>query len=267
VGGSAWSENWSCAFGAQRAFVKVAPVDSETALEAEADGLRELAAANAVRVPGPLAVGSTGRHAYLALEWLDLAGDGRDAPLGRALARLHRNTTPRFGWHRDNTIGGTPQLNGWLDDWPKFVRDRRLGPQLALAAGNGHGGALARDGERVLDVVPALLAGHEPIASLLHGDLWSGNAGRLAFSGEPVIMDPAVYYGDREADLAMTELFGGFGPDFYAAYREAWPIDAGYPIRRTLYNLYHVLNHLNLFGEGYLAQARQMIGALLATVR
>ena len=170
---------------------------------------------------------------------------------------------PRFGWPRDNTIGTTPQVNAWGDDWAEFFRDRRIAPQLALAARNGHGGALQRDGERLLAAIPALLAGHAPAPSLLHGDLWSGNAACLA-TGEPVIFDPAVYYGDREADLAMTELFGGFGADFYAAYRDAWPLPDGYERRRTLYNLYHVLNHLNLFGGGYGAQAETMIARLLA---
>jgi fructosamine-3-kinase len=232
-------------------------------LDAEADGLRALAATGAIRVPQPIADGVAGSIAYLALEWLDFGGGGRDALLGRALAELHRKTGPRFGWHRDNTIGTSAQANAWSDDWPTFFRDRRLAPQFARAAANGHGGAFARSGDRLLLGVPTLLAGHSPVPSLLHGDLWSGNAARLA-SGEPVIFDPAVYYGDREADLAMSELFGGFGADFHAAYRDAWPLTAGYATRRTLYNLYHVLNHLNLFGAGYRAQAESMVGALLA---
>ena len=183
-----------------------------------------------------------------------------------ALAQLHRTTAEAYGWHRDNTIGTTPQDNARTEDWAAFFRDRRIAPQLALAARNGHGGRLQRAGERLLAAMPLLLAGHAPVASLLHGDLWSGNAARLA-SGEPVIFDPAVYFGDRETDLAMTELFGGFPAAFHAAYRAAWPIDAGYPVRRTLYNLYHVLNHLNLFGGGYGAQAEAMIGQLLAEAR
>ena len=195
-------------------------------LEAESEGLSALRDANAVRVPTPVACGVAGDVAFLALEWLDFGHGGRDAALGRALAQLHRTTGPRFGWHRDNTIGTTPQDNTWSDDWTTFYRDRRILPQLALAARNGHRGAFERDGERLLAAIPTLLAGHAPSPSLLHGDLWSGNAARLA-SGEPVIFDPAVYYGDREADLAMTELFGGFGADFYAAYREAWPLPDG----------------------------------------
>ena len=263
VGGSALNTTWSLAIAGRRAFVKTNAADRSDMLDAEADGLRALATAGAIRVPAPIAQGAVGAVAYLALEWLEFAGRGRDAALGRALAALHRNTGTRFGWHRDNTIGTTAQANAWSDDWPSFFRDRRLAPQFARAAANGHRGAFARSGERLLLVVPALLAGHSPVRSLLHGDLWSGNAAQLE-SGEPVIFDPAVYFGDREADLAMSELFGGFDADFHAAYRDAWPLTAGYATRRTLYNLYHVLNHLNLFGAGYGMQAESMVGALLA---
>ncbi len=262
-GGSSLNDTWRFDADGARYFVKVNGVARRAMLDAEADGLGALARAAAVRVPTPVACGAADDGAFLVLEWLDFAGGGRDAALGRALAQLHRVTGPEFGWHRDNTIGTTPQQNATADDWATFFCDRRIAPQLALAVDHGHRGRLQRDGERLLAAIPGLLAGHAPPPSLVHGDLWSGNAARLA-TGEPVIFDPAVYYGDREADLAMTELFGGFGADFHAAYREAWPIDAGYPIRRTLYNLYHVLNHLNLFGGGYLRQAEAMIGLLLA---
>ncbi len=262
AGGSALNEIRRLDLGAKRYFVKLGPAASLDMFDAEAAALRELASANAVRIPAVHAVGTDGSAAWLVLEWLDLEPHGRGAALGRALAALHRVTMPRFGWHRDNTIGTTPQPNTWMDDWASFFRERRLAPQLALAARHGHA-EVAREGERLLSCVPALLGGHSPLASLLHGDLWSGNAARLA-TGEPVIFDPATYYGDREADLAMTELFGGFDPDFYAAYRESWPVSAGYATRRTLYNLYHVLNHLNLFGGGYAGQARQMMARLVA---
>jgi fructosamine-3-kinase len=167
------------------------------------------------------------------------------------LANAHRRPGPRFGWSRDNYIGSTPQANAWCDDWAEFWRDRRLRPQLELAASKG------------FDVeMPSLhlLENHEPQPSLLHGDLWSGNAGFTAQG--PVVFDPAVYYGDREADLAMTELFGGFPREFYDAYRKEWPVDEGYARRKHLYNLYHLLNHLNLFGAGYLGRVRQTLGLL-----
>jgi fructosamine-3-kinase len=266
LGGTSLNDTWRLDAGGARWFVKVNAVERAPMFEAEADGLAALAGAGAVRVPVPVCCGVAGDAAFLALEWLDFGGGGRDAALGRALARLHRTVAPRFGWHRDNTIGTTPQDNAWADDWAAFFRDRRIAPQLSLAARHGRGGRLQRDGERLLAAIPALLAGHAPVPSLLHGDLWFGNAARLA-SGEPAIFDPAVYHGDRETDLAMAALFGGFGADFHAAYRDAWPLPAGHDVRRTLYSLYHVLNHLNLFGGGYLAQAEAMVGQLLAQAR
>jgi fructosamine-3-kinase len=265
-GGSSFHETWRLDLGRTPFFVKINTPEHASMLDAEADGLRALGAANAVQVPTPIACGVAGEYAYLALGWLEFGRGGRDATLGLALAQLHRTTAPRFGGPRPNTIGTTPQDNAWSDDWAAFFRDRRIAPQLELAARRGHEGSLQRDGERLLATIPALLAGHAPEPSLLHGDLWAGNAAALA-TGEPAIFDPATYYGDRESDLAMTELFGGFDRDFYAAYREAWPLPTGYETRRTLYNLYHVLNHLNLFGGGYRAQAETMMGRLLALVR
>jgi len=182
------------------------------------------------------------------------------------LAQLHRISVPQFGWTRENWIGTTPQANAWTDGWVDFWREQRLGLQLRLAADNGYGGALQRDGEILLENLPAFFADYHPVPSLLHGDLWGGNHAYLR-DGTPVIFDPAVYFGDRECDLAMSELFGGFAPAFHAAYREAWPLDAGYSARKTLYNLYHILNHANLFGGGYAAQAARMTAQLLAHIR
>ena len=266
LGGTPLNGTWRLDAPVRCLFVKTNAAARLPMLEAEADGLAELGRAGAIRVPAPVACGRAGDVAFLALEWLELGRGGRDAAFGRALAALHRVRAPAFGWHRDNTIGTTPQDNTRSDDWIAFFRDRRIAPQLALAARNGHDGRLRHDGEALLAAIPALLAGHAPPPSLLHGDLWSGNAARLA-SGEPAMFDPAVYFGDRETDLAMTELFGGFGADFYAAYRAEWPLADGYAYRRTLYNLYHVLNHFNLFGGGYGAQALAMIAELLAHVR
>src|SRR5262249_29793225 len=156
--------------------------------------------------------------------------------------------------HRVNTIGMTPQINEADSDWIRFFRERRLRYQLDLAVGNGYGGDLQKQGAQLLERMHGLFAGHRPQPSLLHGDLWGGNWGATA-DGTPVIFDPAVYFGDREADIAMTRLFGGFDTSFYGAYESAWPLEAGWQARTTLYNLYHVLNHLNLFGAGYLSQA------------
>jgi fructosamine-3-kinase len=245
-------------------FVKLNATAGVAMFEAEAAGLLELAAAGAVRVPQPIAWGADDTHAWLVLEYLQLGGASTAAQreLGRRLALLHRHTATHFGWARDNTIGSTPQHNDRSDDWAAFWRERRLRPQLDLAARAGHGGRLQETGARLLDRLDALLRSHSPVPSLLHGDLWSGNAA-VTESAEAVIFDPAVYYGDRETDLAMSELFGGFSAAFYAGYAQEWPLDAGYARRRDVYNLYHVLNHLNLFGGGYQRQAQRMIDRLL----
>jgi protein-ribulosamine 3-kinase len=263
ISGDMPTSAWSLELGNARFFVRLTDPANRWVLAAEADGLRAIARTGAIRVPRVVASGADASVAFLVLEWLDIVDGGRDAALGHALARMHGATSSRFGWQRDNTIGATPQANAWSDDWTAFFRDRRLRPQLELAERNGYGGALRRDGEKLLERIPHLLDGHRPTPSLLHGDLWAGNAGRLR-DGSPVIYDPATYYGDRETDLAMTELFGGFGPAFHATYREAMPLPAGYERRRTLYNLYHVLNHLNLFGEAYLVRAERMAAELLA---
>jgi protein-ribulosamine 3-kinase len=248
-------------------FVKVAALEALPMLVAEAAGLAALARANAVRVPRVRAVGPAAQSAFLALEWLTAgrADTACERLLGEQLAALHRVTADRFGWSLDNTIGSTPQANTPCADWTEFFRERRLKPQLALAAANGYL-ELEPWAERLLESVPQLLAGHRPQASLLHGDLWAGNWLALA-TGEPALFDPAVYYGDRETDLAMTRLFGGFGAAFYQAYEAAAPLPGGAALRCELYNLYHVLNHANLFGGGYAGQARAMMQRLLAQLR
>jgi protein-ribulosamine 3-kinase len=256
---------WDAAAGAL--FVKVGPRAAHAAFTAEAAGLAALAAARALRVPEVRACGRTDSAAFLALEWIEAVPPSAtcERRLGEGLAALHAVTAPRFGWERDNTIGRTPQANGWTDGWAEFFRERRLRPQLELAAQNGYAAVLAARGERLLEALPALLGAHVAAASLLHGDLWGGNW-LAAPGGEPVIFDPAVYFGDREADLGMTRLFGGFGPTFYRAYEALAPLAPGAALRGELYNLYHVLNHANLFGAGYARQARAIIDRLLAEV-
>jgi protein-ribulosamine 3-kinase len=248
--------------GGRGYFAKVNERSQADNFAAEADGLAALAAAG-VRVPAPLGRGDAGEETFLVLEYLDMRGNGDDAALGRSLALLHSTRGEYFGWPRDNYIGRTPQINRSSHSWSDFWRDARLRPQLALAKRRGMGGRLLEKGERLVEAVPRLLADRAPEASLVHGDLWGGNAGFLA-GGEPVFFDPAVYWGDRETDVAMTELFGGFSRAFYSAYAETAPLDPGYARRRPLYNLYHVLNHANLFGGAYADQAERMTDALLA---
>ena len=266
VGGGDISQAFRVSDGARSFFVKANRAERLPMLEAEADALHVLAATRSVRVPQPLGWGTAEEQSFLVLEYLELRSSGDAARLGVQLAQLHRAPQGRFGWAHDNWIGSTPQPNGWQHDWIAFWRDRRLGFQLKLASQNGHGGALQHDGEILLAHLEAFFDGYVPVPSLLHGDLWGGNHGYLG-DGAPVIFDPALYVGDRECDLAMSELFGGFAPGFHAAYREAWPLDAGYAVRRTLYNLYHILNHANLFGGSYAVQAQRMMAQLLAEIR
>ncbi len=267
VGGGCINSAYVLEGGERRYFVKTNRASALEMFQAEAEGLAELARAHAVRVPQPVCAGLTGDSAYLVMEHIPLGGNqGKAAErFGRELAALHRTTADTFGWHRNNTIGSTPQINSVTRDWPEFWRIRRIGYQLSVAAGNGYGGRLQRQGERLLADMGAFFSDYRPEPSLLHGDLWSGNHA-VDDRGNPVMFDPATYYGDRETDLAMTELFGGFTPAFYQAYRESWSLDPGYTVRRMLYNLYHVLNHLNLFGGGYRAQAEHMTEALLSEI-
>jgi protein-ribulosamine 3-kinase len=264
IGGGCINSAYSLGEGEHRYFVKLNAADRLAMFEAEAAGLQEMADTDTIRVPQPLCTGKAGGHSYIVMEHIALGGHRSDGTreAGRRLAAMHRASRQGFGWDRDNTIGSTPQPNGPQDDWVTFWARYRLGFQLDVAARNGYRGRLQEQGERLLDALPALID-HDPAPSLLHGDLWGGNIG-FDGNGHPVIFDPAVYYGDREADVAMTELFGGFGADFYAAYNESWKLDPGYRTRKVLYNLYHILNHLNLFGTGYLAQAQGMIERLLA---
>jgi protein-ribulosamine 3-kinase len=231
-------------------FLKTNQGNYADAFAAEADGLRALRSSG-LRAPEPLSNGVSAGRAYLLLEFLELTGQADFAALGRMLAASHRQPGTRFGWQRDNYIGTTPQQNAWCGEWAEFWVERRIRPQLALAARNGF--SITHPSLKVLE-------GHQPQPSLLHGDLWSGNAGFTADG--PVMFDPAVYYGDRETDLAMTELFGGFPRAFYSAYQEAFPVAEGYQQRKHLYNLYHLLNHLNLFGGSYLAQVQSTLGLL-----
>lgn len=267
VTGGCINESYVVAGAGARYFVKTNVASRLPMFEAEARGLEALAGTKTVRVPQPVAFGAASERAWLVLEHAELRRrDPRsDARLGAALAALHRTTSPTFGWDRDNTIGSTPQANPRRDRWPEFWREARLAPQLARARAQGYGGRLQKDGEALLSCIESFFEAYAPVPSLLHGDLWSGNAAADT-AGAPVIYDPAVYYGDREADVAMTELFGGYAKSFYSAYREAFPLDPGYETRRDLYNLYHVLNHLNLFGRSYLGQAQRLLETLVGRV-
>lgn len=248
-------------------FVKTNRIELLDMFVAEHEGLEELRQAGTIRVPRPICHGVGDGRAWLVTEFIRFGGreKGSDYAFGEQLAELHRHSSEQFGWHRDNTIGSTPQPNDRNSSWEDFFRRHRLSHQLRLAAANGYTGSLQQKGERIMADIKAFFSAHDPAPSLLHGDLWSGNYAFDA-AGRPVIYDPAVYYGDREADLAMTELFGGFNREFYAGYNKAWSLDAGYEVRKLLYNLYHILNHANLFGGGYVTQAESMMDRLLSEI-
>lgn len=263
VGGGCINQGYAVSNGAVTYFVKLNQASLVDMFEAEALGLQQMWDTHTIRVPKPICCGTVDNSAYIVLEWLELGRSGGTnawEEMGRNLAAMHKATSNQgFGWERNNTIGSTPQINTWTADWAEFFTQHRIGYQLKLAKRRG---GYFRQGERLLEAIPELLADYQPQPSLVHGDLWSGNAS-VSAAGEPVILDPATYYGDRETDLAMTELFGGFPAAFYRGYNEVWPLDRGYERRKTLYNLYHILNHFNLFGGGYESQANRMIEQIL----
>lgn len=268
VAGGCINQGYRVTGGDRAYFIKLNSASEIAMFAAEAEGLKQMHQTKTIRVPQPLCLGTEGNYAYIVMEWLELGSGNSQAweEMGRQLAAMHRCTPPTetenggFGWDQNNTLGSTPQINTWTTDWAEFFAKHRLCYQFKLA--RSRGGNFPQQ-DKLLTAIPELLASHQPQPSLVHGDLWGGNAA-CTVAGEPVIIDPATYVGDREVDIAMTELFGGFPAAFYRGYKEAFPLDAGYKQRKTLYNLYHILNHFNLFGGGYGSQANRMISEILA---
>lgn len=223
----------------------------------EANGLKELEKANVIRVPKVFYADSD----FLIIE--NISAKSRDKlfwkNFGRNFARLHQYTNANFGFYENNYIGSTPQINIVKNkesvDWTEFYFNKRLLYQFKLAENNGYASEeLRKSFSQLENIIYTVLKDCNAQPSLLHGDLWSGNF-IIDETGNACLIDPAVYFGHREADLAMTKLFGGFDNRFYSAYNEAYPFDEGYEYRENIYKLYHVLNHLNLFGTGYYHQA------------
>ncbi|MEG4032136.1 MULTISPECIES: fructosamine kinase family protein [unclassified Microcoleus] len=282
VSGGCINQGYYISSSTRTYFVKINQASQVAMFEAEALGLQQMGETQTIRVPEPICWGTEGNLAYIVLEWLDLGSRGGDQTweeMGRKLAEMHKYTSPNspllrggeepdsslfrggFGWDINNTIGSTIQINNWTANWAEFWAEHRIGYQLKVA--RRRGGHFPQ-GKRLLEMIPELLAGYEPQPSLVHGDLWGGNVG-VTSVGEPVIFDPAAYLGDREVDMAMTELFCGFSPQFYRGYNQVWPLDSGYEERKTIYNLYHILNHFNLFGGSYESQANQMINRIFGS--
>lgn len=240
-------------------FVKLNQKQHAHMFESESQALLEAMSTKSIRVPKPVLHGELQNQAFLVLEWLDIGGRGSWLEFGKQLGKMHQACAESFGWHRDNTIGTTPQINQLSKDWVDFYISNRLQPQFKMARTKGYQSKFENE---LLKRVPSYFQNYKAKASFLHGDLWGGNAS-FTQQGEPVIFDLASYHGDLETDLAMTELFGGFPEDFYVGYRKVQPVDDGYEKRKTLYNLYHILNHYNLFGGSYGLQADSMIDRLL----
>lgn len=241
-------------------FFKMNRAEQYTMLEAESRGLALMAQIGGIAVPKPLCVGVAEGRAFLVMEWFEFQRGGDSQAQGRALAAFHRaGQGHRFGLEFDNFIGSTSQLNTVSETWSEFFLRYRLDDQVARVSAQG--GTL-KHYQQLRQVAESVLSCHKPVPSFVHGDLWSGNVGFL-HDGQPCIFDPAPYYGDREVDLAMSELFGGFNQAFYEGYESIWPTPEGRQWRRKLYNLFHILNHFVLFGGSYLAQANQEIEQLL----
>jgi len=259
------NQAWRLASGKQRFFVKTNKKELLSMFEAELAGLNAMRNSHSIRVPEVIGCGLAEDFAFIVMEFLDFGGGVDDSLFARQLAAMHQYSSQYFGFEIDNTIGSTPQINTFNQDWIEFWRQYRLGYQLELAQKNRLDKGMIDRGEKLNEQVDQFFSTYQPLPSLLHGDLWSGNQSSDK-DGSPIIFDPACYYGDHEADLAMMELFGRPSQRFFDAYREVFAIDAGYSVRRDLYNLYHILNHANLFGGGYVASARNIIERLLSHI-
>jgi fructosamine-3-kinase len=269
VSGGCINQGYRLSDGSRDYFVKLNQASQVAMFEAESLGVQQMYSTKTIRVPQAICWGTANGSAYIVLEWIELGGGSNRSAMtemGRKLAQLHQWKPSQdypgysqFGWDINNTIGSTPQMNTWTENWTEFWIEHRISYQLKLAKKRGKSFSQAG---KLLDKIPELLANHQPKPSLVHGDLWGGNAS-VTSEGEPIIFDPAAYFGDREVDIAMTEVFGGFSAAFYQGYQEIWPLEPGYERRKTLYNLYHILNHFNLFGGGYASQAERMMQQLL----
>jgi fructosamine-3-kinase len=243
--------------GKHRFFVKVNDKLQLANFQAEAEGLQHLNKTQLFKVPNVVTTGVVSGHSFLVLEFIHMTKEEDTSwqSFGHSLAQMHQTHQQQmFGWQEDNFIGRTPQSNQWQKKWCHFYAEQRIGFMLQLLHEKGH--HLANI-DKIVGSVKKLLAGHNPQASMLHGDLWKGNTG--FYKGQAVIFDPAFYYGDRETDIAMTELFGRFPESFYQAYNDTFPLDDNYQYRKPIYQLYHTLNHALLFEGYYLDSAKSIL--------
>lgn len=247
-------------------FVKTNEATFLDNFQAEIDGLNRLSESSTIRVPTEIAVGAVGGSAWLVTEWIDQAPRPSEffVGFGRDLARMHQATSgAEIGLDRDNYLGSAPQPNAPRDRWSEFFADQRIGFQLRWAVDQQLADSSLREGcQQIVDSMDRLLDGRDEQTSLLHGDLWSGNY-LCDAAGRATIIDPAAYYGCREAEFGMLRLFGSCPDSFYDAYQDTFPLPGGWQRRVSVYVLYHLLNHLNLFGSGYLDQCRTVTAQIL----
>lgn len=258
--GGCISEAWQIKTLNEDFFLKVANLSQKGFFYTEAEGLNELAKCNSLLSPEVIGLHESDTQCFILLEYINLEAHNEQSQikLGHGLAELHRISAESYGLSKSNYIGASPQINHKSKNWVDFYNNCRLMPQ-AYMTGIDEVESLA---EQLSQVTEKFFRDYTPVASLLHGDLWSGNTARTS-KDTAVIFDPAVYYGDRESDIAFTEFFGGFSPEFYKAYNETWPLHPGYEFRKYLYQLYHSINHLNLFGNSYLAKSIEIMNYLL----
>ncbi len=228
----------------------------------EVASLQAIAETDCICVPKVICVGEFDQQSFLVLEYLQLTPRGDMALFARKLANLHLKTQPEFGFENHNFIGTTPQKNSWTKSWTDFFSKERISFQLELLKQKNLNRKTVKKFDMLQRKLPEFFKNYQPIPALLHGDLWQGN---YAFDveGKPIVYDPASYYGDHEADLAMLELFGQPGAEFFQRYSQIFPIDSGYFYRKPLYNLYHIMNHANLFGGSYFQQLENRVDDLL----
>ncbi|TWT80957.1 hypothetical protein CA13_24040 [Planctomycetes bacterium CA13] len=254
-------------FIARTLFVKTNDLSFADNFSCEFEGLEALAKTETIRIPRPFVTGNANGASWLVIEWMEPStrSEAFFPKFGRELAKLHQATAAeRIGWPRDNYLGAAKQKNGRdAESWSDFVAENRIGFQIRWAVDQGLADAgLRRDCQQILDAMSDLLEGRRAETSLLHGDLWSGNY-LCGSEGQPALVDPAVSYGCHEAEFGMIRLFGSCPDSFYDAYQQTWPMRDGWQRRSNVYVLYHLLNHLNLFGSGYLGQCRSVAAEIL----
>lgn len=252
-------------------FIKLNDAKSKDIFATEYKGLKEILASKTIKVPTPIRYGLVKddsavdkSRSFIVLEYIELGSANKKSSylMGQQLAKMHKCLSPsgNFGWNINNYIGRTPQINTKSKNWQEFYVSNRLDYQIKLARTKG---LSLQSTHRLLANISYFFTDYNPKPSLLHGDLWAGNAA-VDSKNNPVIYDPAVYYGDRETDIAFTEMFRGFSSDFYLGYDEVWALHSGYKYRKMLYNLYHCINHYNLFAGSYGIQAQSIIDKILS---